>query len=77
VIGITADTNIYVSAFAFAGLSYQLLQAAEDRRIFLSISEPICQELSHVLQVKFAWSADEVDETMGLKDLYGRVSRGL
>ncbi len=63
-VGVTADTNIYVSAFEFAGLPYQLLQAAEDGRIRLSISEPIRQELSRVLQAKFGWSANEVDETM-------------
>ena len=61
---VTADTNIYVSAFGFAGLPYQLIQAAEDGRVRLSISEPIRQELSRVLQAKFGWSADEVDEAM-------------
>lgn len=61
---VTADTNIYVSAFEFAGLPYQLIQAAEDGRVRLSISEPIRQELSRVLQAKFGWSADEVDEAM-------------
>jgi uncharacterized protein len=64
VVEVTADTNIYVSAFEFAGLPYQLIQAAEDGRVRLSISEPIRQELSRVLQAKFGWSADEVDETM-------------
>jgi uncharacterized protein len=64
VVEVTADTNIYVSAFEFAGLPYQLIQAAEDGRVRLSISEPIRQELSRVLQAKFGWSADEVDEAM-------------
>jgi uncharacterized protein len=64
VLGVTADTNIYVSAFEFGGLPYQLLQAAENGHICLSISEPLRQELSRVLQAKFGWSADEVDEAM-------------
>jgi putative PIN family toxin of toxin-antitoxin system len=63
-VGVTADTNIYVSAFQFAGSPRQLIEAAEDGRIRLSISEAIRQELSRVLQVKFAWSTHEVDEAL-------------
>jgi uncharacterized protein len=64
VIEVTADTNIYASALVFAGLPRQLLLAAEDSRIRLSISEAILQELRRVLLSKFASSAEAVDEAL-------------
>jgi uncharacterized protein len=64
VVGVTADTNIYISALIFAGLPRQFLLAAEDARLRLSISEAIRQELRRTLQAKFAWSADQVDEAL-------------
>jgi uncharacterized protein len=64
VVGVTADTNIYISALIFAGLPRQFLLAAEDARIYLFISEPIRQELRRILQTKFSWSGDRVNEAM-------------
>jgi putative PIN family toxin of toxin-antitoxin system len=64
VVGVTADTNIYISALIFAGLPRQFLLAAEDARIHLFISEPIRQELLRILQTQFSWSNDQVNETL-------------
>jgi uncharacterized protein len=64
VIGVAADTNIYISALIFAGLPRQFLLAAEDARICLFISEPIRQELLRILQTKFSWSNDQVNEIL-------------
>jgi putative PIN family toxin of toxin-antitoxin system len=64
VIGVAADTNIYISALIFAGLPRQFLLAAEDARIHLFISEPISLELRRILQTKFSWSNDRVNEAM-------------
>jgi len=64
VIGVAADTNIYISALIFAGLPSQFLLAAEDARIHLFISEPIRLELRRILQTKFSWSNDRVNEAM-------------
>jgi uncharacterized protein len=64
VVGVAADTNIYISALIFAGLPRQFLLAAEDARIHLFISEPIRQELRRILQTKFSWSNDQVNETL-------------
>jgi uncharacterized protein len=64
VVGVAADTNIYISALIFAGLPRQFLLAAEDARIHLFISEPIRQELLRILQTKFSWSNDRVNETL-------------
>ncbi len=66
-IGVTADTNIYISARIFADRPRQFLLVAEDARIRLSISEAIRQELRRILQAKFKWSEGEVegvDETL-------------
>ena len=63
-IGVAADTNIYISALIFAGLPRQFLLAAEDARIHLFISEPISLELRRILQTKFSWSNDRVNEAM-------------
>jgi uncharacterized protein len=64
VVGVAADTNIYISALIFAGLPRQFLLAAEDARIHLFISESIRQELVPILQAKFSWSNDQVNETL-------------
>jgi putative PIN family toxin of toxin-antitoxin system len=64
VIGVAADTNIYISALIFAGLPRQFLLAAEDARIHLFISEPIRLELRRILQTKFSWSNNQVDEAL-------------
>jgi uncharacterized protein len=64
VVGVAADTNIYVSALIFAGLPRQFLLAAEDARIHLFISEPIRQELVRILRAKFSWPSDQVNETL-------------
>jgi putative PIN family toxin of toxin-antitoxin system len=64
VVGVAADTNIYISALIFAGLPRQFLLAAEDARIHLFISEPIRQELLRILQTKFSWSNNQVNETL-------------
>jgi putative PIN family toxin of toxin-antitoxin system len=63
-LGVTADTNIYVSALVFAGLPRQFLLAAEDSRVRLSISDAIRQELRRILQSKFAWSLERIDEAL-------------
>ena len=63
-IGVAADTNIYISALIFAGLPRQFLLAAEDARIHLFISEPIRLELRRILQTKFSWSNVRVNEAM-------------
>lgn len=50
---VTADTNIYVSAFQFGGKPLELLQLARTGTIELAISEPILREVTGVLRTKF------------------------
>jgi putative PIN family toxin of toxin-antitoxin system len=57
---ITADTNIYVSAFQFGGKPLELLELARAGAIHLTVSEPILEELKGVLKQKFQRSDDDL-----------------
>ena len=63
-IGVTADTNVYISAFVFAGVPRKFLLQAEAGRFRLAASEAILNELRGVLLEKFAWSEIEVEEAI-------------
>jgi uncharacterized protein len=69
VIGVTADTNIYISALEFGGQPLQVLVAARRGLIRLDISNPLLDEINRVLRDKFAWSPDR------LQSLALRLSR--
>lgn len=60
----TADSNIYVSALQFGGVPLEFVTAARSAAFRLAISEPIIAEVRGVLQNKFRWSADIVDEAL-------------
>jgi putative PIN family toxin of toxin-antitoxin system len=55
VLGVTADTNVYVSALAFGGKPLQILEMAAQGLIRLSISDAIVEETIRVLSDKFQW----------------------
>ncbi len=63
---VTADTNIYISGFVFAGLPRQFIDAAENGQIRLAISDAILSELSRILAVKFDWTPEEIAEPVAL-----------
>jgi uncharacterized protein len=50
---VTADTNIYVSAFQYAGKLLELQELARSGAIQLSVSEPILAGVKAVLARKF------------------------
>ena len=64
-IGVTADTNVYVSAFVFAGIPRRFLLAAEAGRFRLATSEVMLDELRGVLGGKFGWSKTAIEEAIG------------
>jgi putative PIN family toxin of toxin-antitoxin system len=66
VIGVTADTNIYVSALVFAGVPRQFLNEVVAGRFHLAISDAILNELRGVLRDKFAWTETQIAETLSL-----------
>jgi uncharacterized protein len=55
VIRVTADSNIYISAFLFRGTPQQLLQTAVRGQIDLAISDHIDGEVTRILAEKFDW----------------------
>jgi predicted nucleic acid-binding protein len=58
--GVTADTNIYISAFEFGGLPRTFLDLAPAGMFRLRISEAIRREVLRVLRDKFKYSPDEL-----------------
>ena len=59
---VTADSNIYISALAFAGV------------FRLAISDPLLAEIHRVLREKFRWPADDLAEAASdLADFTTRV----
>jgi len=64
VIGVTADTNIYVSALIFGGIPRQFLIAARERKFQLDISSPIIAEIQRILVTKFSWTPEILQTEM-------------
>ena len=46
---VTADSNIFVSAFNWGGNPQRLIELARDGKIELAISEPIVHEIARIL----------------------------
>ncbi len=57
---VTADTNIYISAFEFGGLPRRFVDFAAAGDFGLDISDAILNEVLRVLSVKFQWNAEEM-----------------
>jgi putative PIN family toxin of toxin-antitoxin system len=57
VIGVTLDTNIYVSALEFGGVGARLLGLARRGDFCLDVSDAILDELITVLRDDFHWDA--------------------
>jgi len=67
VLGVTADTNVYVSALVFGGKPLRILELAAQGLVRLSISASILEETIRVLGDKFQWedaALREVDATL-------------
>jgi uncharacterized protein len=58
VLSVTADTNIYISAFNYRGNSRELINLANAGAIRLDLSEDIIRETVRVLVDKFGWSRE-------------------
>ena len=63
-VGVTADTNIYVSALLLGGSLDALLDVARARDIKLYISDDATAEPAHVLRDKFRWTEEAVKLTI-------------
>jgi hypothetical protein len=58
VLRVTADSNIYISAMNFGGAPDKLLDMARNGDLVLAISDPIVEEVTHVLRDKFGWTRE-------------------
>jgi putative PIN family toxin of toxin-antitoxin system len=61
---VTADTNVYISAFISAGRPRQVIEAARRGISQLAVSDALLAELDRVLRHKFNVSDDSRRETM-------------
>ena len=61
-IGITADSNIWVSAFNFGGIPRRLIDMADVGLIRIDISDDIIDEVLRVLRLKFEWPEESLAE---------------
>ena len=61
-VSVTADSNIWVSAFNSAGKPRRLIEMADAGEIGLAVSEPIIKEVLHVLRERFQWSGEALEE---------------
>ena len=59
---VVVDTNVLVSIFQFGGRISEILNLALQGTVELYISQPVIEELRGVLQEKFHWSTDRVDD---------------
>ncbi len=57
-----ADTNVLISALIFGGLPELILDLAKTGVISLSTSPVLLLELEHVLQQKFDWQSEEIQQ---------------
>jgi predicted nucleic acid-binding protein len=60
VLRVTADSNICISAMNFGGDPDKLLDMARNGDIVLAISDPIVEEVTHVLRDKFGWTDEAI-----------------
>lgn len=65
-IRIVADTNIIISALVFGGLPRQIIDLATLGVCEIYYSTPIRNEVEHVLEKKFGWSRDEIQNRLPL-----------
>ena len=59
---VTADSNIWVSAFSYGGKPRRLIEMADAGGIRVDISGFIIDEVLRTLRAKFEWSAARLQE---------------
>jgi uncharacterized protein len=73
VASVTADSNIWVSAFNFRGKPHQLVQKAIAGEVQIDISGTIIEEVTRTLREKFRWSEAALREAGMLMREVGHV----
>jgi predicted nucleic acid-binding protein len=71
VLAITADSNIWISAFNFGGNPRRLIEMGDAQLIRVDTSEDIIDEVMRVLRVKFEWSEESLKEAKSQMNAIG------
>lgn len=58
---VTADTNIWISAFISGGKPRRLIVMAAEGKIDVAISDDIIREARRILGVRFHWPEERID----------------
>jgi len=59
---VTLDSNVYISALQFGGKPMQLLDMAINGEIEIAVSRPIITEVGRVLEKKFHWPEQDIED---------------
>lgn len=57
---VTADSNIFISAFNWGGNPERLIDMARHGQIELAVSEPVVDEIARILADKLHWAPEDV-----------------
>jgi predicted nucleic acid-binding protein len=59
---VTADSNIFISAFLRGGKPLELVELARTGQVELAVTDEILDEIGRVLATKFHVSAEDIQE---------------
>jgi uncharacterized protein len=77
VVSLTADSNIWISAFNFPGKPRRLIEMADAGSIRIDISDAIIDEVLRVLRLKFRWPDESLAEARSqMSEIGHRVTPG-
>jgi putative PIN family toxin of toxin-antitoxin system len=62
VLRVTADTNIWISAFNYGGNPRKLIGMAEAGKLDLVISDAIIEETRRILGKRFGWPPEDIED---------------
>lgn len=72
---VTADSNVWVSAFNFPGKPRHLIEMGAEGEIQIDVSDPIIEEVLRVLKLKFEWSNEALDGAKAEMEAVGHKVR--
>lgn len=70
-VSVTADSNIWISAFNYAGKPRRLIDMADAGSIQIDITDAIIDEVLRVLRLKFKWPEESLAEAKSQMDEIG------
>jgi putative PIN family toxin of toxin-antitoxin system len=72
VLSVTADSNIWVSAFNYPGKPRRLIEMADASEVRIDISDHIIEEVLRTLRLKFEWAPERLQEAEAQMDATAR-----